>query len=145
MAGKLLQIGPWDVGNGRAWRQRIPDDANDAPGERRRADMKNHFAAHFHRRLGRGEPTVDYNCVCVARLERASLDNIHSEELSGYWQCHHGEVDQSGYSGEPHPDCSNLTNGELRQLEDENRRLKKLLADSALEIDALKLIASGNF
>jgi putative transposase len=33
----------------------------------------------------------------------------------------------------------------LRGLEDENRRLKKLLADSALEIDALKLIASGNF
>ena len=30
-------------------------------------------------------------------------------------------------------------------LEDENRRLKRLLADSALEIDALKLIASGNF
>lgn len=33
----------------------------------------------------------------------------------------------------------------MRMLEDENRRLKKLLADSALEIDALKLIASGNF
>jgi putative transposase len=33
----------------------------------------------------------------------------------------------------------------MRALEDENRRLKKLLADSALEIDALKLIASGNF
>jgi putative transposase len=33
----------------------------------------------------------------------------------------------------------------MRTLEDENRRLKKLLAESALEIDALKLIASGNF
>jgi putative transposase len=33
----------------------------------------------------------------------------------------------------------------MRTLEDENRRLKKLLADSALEIDALKFIASGNF
>ena len=33
----------------------------------------------------------------------------------------------------------------MRSLEDENRRLKKLLADSALEIDALKVIASGNF
>ena len=33
----------------------------------------------------------------------------------------------------------------MRGLEDENRRLKKLLAESALEIDALKLIASGNF
>jgi len=33
----------------------------------------------------------------------------------------------------------------MHGLEDENRRLKKLLADSALEIDALKLIASGNF
>ena len=33
----------------------------------------------------------------------------------------------------------------MRTLEDENRRLKRLLADSALEIDALKLIASGNF
>ena len=32
----------------------------------------------------------------------------------------------------------------LRGLEDENRRLKRLLADSALEVDALKLIASGN-
>ena len=33
----------------------------------------------------------------------------------------------------------------MRGLEDENRRLKRLLADSAVEIDALKLIASGNF
>ena len=33
----------------------------------------------------------------------------------------------------------------MRALEDENRRLTRLLADSALEIDALKLIASGNF
>lgn len=33
----------------------------------------------------------------------------------------------------------------MHGLEDENRRLKRLLADSALEIDALKLIASGNF
>jgi len=33
----------------------------------------------------------------------------------------------------------------MRTLEDENRRLKRLLADSALEIDALKFIASGNF
>ena len=33
----------------------------------------------------------------------------------------------------------------MRALEDENRRLKKLLANSALEIDALKIIASGNF
>jgi putative transposase len=33
----------------------------------------------------------------------------------------------------------------MRSLEDENSRLKRLLANSALEIDALKLIASGNF
>ena len=33
----------------------------------------------------------------------------------------------------------------MRGLEDENRRLKRLLADSALEIDALKLTASGIF
>jgi putative transposase len=33
----------------------------------------------------------------------------------------------------------------MRLLQDENRRLKRLLANSALEIDALKLIASGNF
>jgi len=33
----------------------------------------------------------------------------------------------------------------MRALEDENRRLKKLLANSALEIDAQKVIASGNF
>ena len=33
----------------------------------------------------------------------------------------------------------------MRSLEEENRRLKRLLSDSALEIDALKLIASGNF
>jgi putative transposase len=33
----------------------------------------------------------------------------------------------------------------MRALEDESRRLKRLLADSALENDALKLIASGNF
>jgi putative transposase len=34
---------------------------------------------------------------------------------------------------------------QLCALEDENHRLKRLLADSALEIDTLKLIASGNF
>jgi putative transposase len=33
----------------------------------------------------------------------------------------------------------------MRSLEDENRRLRKLLADSAPEIDALKLVVSGNF
>ena len=33
----------------------------------------------------------------------------------------------------------------MRALEDENRRLKRLLANSALEIDALKIIAEGNF
>ena len=33
----------------------------------------------------------------------------------------------------------------MRALEDENRRLKRLLADSRLEIDALKVIAEGNF
>jgi hypothetical protein len=32
----------------------------------------------------------------------------------------------------------------MRRLEEENRRLKRLLDDPALEIDALKLIASGN-
>jgi putative transposase len=33
----------------------------------------------------------------------------------------------------------------MRALEDENRRLKRLLADSRLEIGALKIIAEGNF
>jgi putative transposase len=33
----------------------------------------------------------------------------------------------------------------LKQLEDENRRLKRIVADQALNIDALKFVASGNF
>ena len=33
----------------------------------------------------------------------------------------------------------------IRTLEDENRRLKRLLVSSALEIDALKIIAEGIF
>jgi putative transposase len=33
----------------------------------------------------------------------------------------------------------------LKQLEDENRRLKKIVADQALNIDALKMVAEGNF
>ncbi len=33
----------------------------------------------------------------------------------------------------------------LRELEDENRRLKKIVAEQLLENDALKIIASGNF
>ena len=33
----------------------------------------------------------------------------------------------------------------LRQLEDENRRLKKIVADQALNIEALKVVAEGNF
>lgn len=33
----------------------------------------------------------------------------------------------------------------LRELESENRRLKKLVADKELELDVLKEIAGGNF
>jgi len=33
----------------------------------------------------------------------------------------------------------------LRHLEDENRRLKKIVADQALNIEALKIVAEGNF
>jgi putative transposase len=33
----------------------------------------------------------------------------------------------------------------MRALEDENRRLKRIVADQALNIDALKIVASGNF
>ena len=33
----------------------------------------------------------------------------------------------------------------LRELEDENRRLKKFVADQVLNIEALKVVAEGNF
>lgn len=33
----------------------------------------------------------------------------------------------------------------LRELESENKRLKKLVADQALDIDMLKEVAKGNF
>jgi putative transposase len=33
----------------------------------------------------------------------------------------------------------------MRALEDENRRLKRIVANQTLEIDALKIIAEGNF
>jgi putative transposase len=33
----------------------------------------------------------------------------------------------------------------LKELEDENRRLKKIVADQALNIEALKVVAEGNF
>jgi putative transposase len=33
----------------------------------------------------------------------------------------------------------------MRTLEDENRRLKRIVADQALNIDALKIVASGTF
>ena len=33
----------------------------------------------------------------------------------------------------------------MRALEDENRRLKRIVADQALHIDALKIAASGKF
>jgi len=33
----------------------------------------------------------------------------------------------------------------LKQLEEENRRLKKIVADQALNIEALKMVAGGNF
>jgi putative transposase len=32
-----------------------------------------------------------------------------------------------------------------KQLEDENRRLKRIVADQALNIEALKMVAEGNF
>jgi putative transposase len=34
---------------------------------------------------------------------------------------------------------------ELRRLQEENRRLKKIVADQALDIEGLKLINRGNF
>ena len=33
----------------------------------------------------------------------------------------------------------------LRSLENENRRLKRIVADLTLNVDALKIIAEGNF
>ena len=33
----------------------------------------------------------------------------------------------------------------MRALEDENRRLKRIVADQALHIDTLKIAASGNY
>ena len=33
----------------------------------------------------------------------------------------------------------------MRALEDENRRLKRIVADQVLHIDTLKIAASGNF
>jgi putative transposase len=33
----------------------------------------------------------------------------------------------------------------MRELEDENKRLKKVVADQALQIDMLKEVAKGNF
>ncbi len=33
----------------------------------------------------------------------------------------------------------------MRALEDENRRLKRIVADQMLHIDTLKIAASGNF
>jgi putative transposase len=33
----------------------------------------------------------------------------------------------------------------MRALEDENRRLKRIVADQVLHIDALKIVAEGNF
>lgn len=41
------------------------------------------------------------------------------------------------------PEVSDLT--KLRGLEDENRRLKRIVADLTLNVDALKIIAEGNF
>jgi len=38
-----------------------------------------------------------------------------------------------------------LVVAKFRQLEDENRRLKKIVADQALNIEALKIVAEGNF
>ena len=33
----------------------------------------------------------------------------------------------------------------LKELEDENRRLKKIVADQVLNIEALKMVAEGKF
>lgn len=44
------------------------------------------------------------------------------------------------YGGMSVPDAQRL-----KQLEDENRRLKKLVANQALDIDALKEVASRNW
>lgn len=41
------------------------------------------------------------------------------------------------------PEVSDLRR--LKELEDENRRLKKIVADQALNIEALKMVAERNF
>jgi uncharacterized protein (DUF2384 family) len=59
----------------------------------------------------------------------------------------HLEISQQTYHrwrtryGELSPDDAKR----LRELEGENRRLKKLVADQALDIDMLKEISRGNF
>ena len=61
--------------------------------------------------------------------------------------CRHLEVAESTwhrwlaqYGGMKAPDAKRL-----KELESENTRLKKLVANQALDIDMLKEIASGNF
>jgi len=71
--------------------------------------------------LGQGQPVAD-----VARHLEISESTWHR------WENHYGGMDADDAK-------------RLRDLKKENQRLKKIVADQALDIDALKEITRGNF
>jgi putative transposase len=77
--------------------------------------------AETEKLLGQGQPVAD-----VARHLEISESTWHR------WENQHGGMDADDAK-------------RLRDLRKENQRLKKIVADQALDIDALKEITRGNF
>jgi putative transposase len=81
----------------------------------------------------------------INRLREAEVDLGHGEPLAAILQ-RFGVSEQTyyrwkkRYGGMKAPDARRL-----KELEKENARLKKMVADQALDIDMLKEVARGNF
>ncbi len=73
-------------------------------------------------------PTTEEASIGGFRLKHLQI----SEQTCHRWRKRYGELS---------PDDAKR----LRELEGENARLKKLVADQALDIDMLKKISRGNF
>ena len=92
------------------------------------AGRRRHTPEQIIRRLRHAEPLVAAGATTADAAKQLGV----SEQTFHRWR--------NQYGGMKTDDAKRL-----RDLERENARLKKIVADQALDIDALKDIAAGNF
>jgi putative transposase len=88
--------------------------------------------------------------VRKSRFTEAQIVGILKEQEGGQATkdvcCRHGISETTFYKWKAKFGGMEVSDvAKMRTLEDENRRLKRIVADQALHIDTLKIAASGNF